>query len=65
MQKPRSPGMPYDIPCVKLLKVKNKLTGYSMLAHDDFILKLCILTGFTLWLLFQIKLTVYYKSLVS
>ena len=48
MQKHRSPGMPYDIPCVKLLKVKNKLTGYSMLADDDFILKLCILTGFTL-----------------
>ena len=48
MQKPCSPGMPNDIPCVKLLKVKNKLTGYSMLADDDFILKLCILTGFTL-----------------
>ena len=48
--KLRSPGMPYDIPCVKVLKVKNKLTGYtnSMLADDDFILKLCILTGFTL-----------------
>ena len=44
MQKPRSPGMLYDIPCVKLLKVKNKLTGHSMLADDDFILKLCILT---------------------
>ena len=48
MQKPCSPGMPNDIPCGKLLKVKNKLTGYSMLADDDFVLKLCILTGFTL-----------------
>ena len=48
MQKPCSAGIPYDIPCVKLLKVKNKLTGHSMLADNDFIFKLCILTGFTL-----------------
>ena len=37
--------MPNDIACVKLLKMKNKLTGDSILADDDFIFKLCVLTG--------------------